>query len=129
MSRNQRNNLLLWTVQILLAALFMFAGVMKFIMSPEMMTQGPIALPLGFIRFIGVAEIAASIGMILPGLLRIRRSLTPFAALGLVPIMTGATVITVQGGMASGAVVPLVAGLLAASVAYGRRGWSHALEL
>jgi hypothetical protein len=88
------------------------------------MLQGPVPIPLGFIYFIGVAEIAGAIGLILPGVLHIRRSLTPLAALGLVPIMTGATVVTIEGGMAAGALVPLVIGIIAAAVAYGRRDWA-----
>jgi uncharacterized membrane protein YphA (DoxX/SURF4 family) len=123
MSRNQKTNILLWTAQLLLAALFLFAGSTKFIMPPEML-QGPVPIPLGFIYFIGVAEIAGAIGLILPGVLHIRRSLTPLAALGLVPIMTGATVVTIEGGMAAGALVPLVIGIIAAAVAYGRRDWA-----
>ena len=40
----------------------------------------PIALPGPFLRFIGVAEVAGALGLILPGLLRIRQALTPLAA-------------------------------------------------
>jgi len=59
-------------------------------------------------------------GLILPGLLRIRTGLTPLAAAGLTIVMTGATVITVIGGSVAGASVPLIVGLLAVFVAYGR---------
>src|SRR5438874_4214123 len=89
-------NRLLWTAQILLALLFIFAGTMKFVLPPEKM-QGPIALPLAFIRFIGTAEVLGALGLILPGILRIRVELTPLAAAGLVIIMTGATVLTIVG--------------------------------
>jgi uncharacterized membrane protein YfcA len=71
-------------------------------------------------RFIGVAEVLGGIGLILPGLVRIRPSLTPLAAAGLVIIMIGATVITLVGGDLLAALIPLVVGLLAAFVAYGR---------
>jgi DoxX-like protein len=77
-------------------------------------------LPGLFMRFLGVAEVLGAIGLILPGLLRIRQGLTPLAAVGLVIIMTGATVITVLGGDVGVASVPLTVGLLAGSVAYGR---------
>jgi hypothetical protein len=46
--------------------------------------------------------------------------LTPLAAGGLVIIMTGATAITGLGGHYASALVPLLVGLLSASVAYGR---------
>ena len=113
-------NVLLWIVQGLLAFLFLFAGGMKLVLPPEAMV-GPVALPLAFLRFIGVVEVLGAIGLILPGLLRIRVDLTPLAAAGLVIIMIGATVITALGGAIAPALFPLTVGLLAGSVAYGRR--------
>ena len=62
-----KKNVTLWVVQGLLAALFLFAGVMKLVMSPEAMAGGPVSLPIGFIRFIGVCETLGAIGLILPG--------------------------------------------------------------
>ena len=41
-----------------------------------------------------MAEVLGAIGLILPGLLRIRPDLTPLAAVGLVIIMIGATALT-----------------------------------
>ena len=109
----------LWVVQGLLAALFLFAGVMKLILPLEQMA-GPVALPGLFLRFIGVAETLGALGLILPGLLRIRPGLTPLAAAGLVIIMIGATVIGLVAGDAAMSLIPLVVALLAAFVAYGR---------
>ena len=114
-----RKNVTLWVVQGVLAALFLFAGIMKLVMPPEAMA-GPVALPTLFLRFIGVAETLGAIGLILPGLLRIHAELTPVAAAGLVTIMIGAVVVTVMGGAIAPALVPLVVGVLAASIAYGR---------
>lgn len=114
-----RKNVTLWVVQGLLAALFLFAGVMKLVMPIEAMA-GPVALPGLLLRFIGVAEVLGAVGLILPGLLRIHAELTPVAAAGLVIIMIGATVITAMGGTIAPAVVPFIVGVLAASVAYGR---------
>lgn len=110
---------ILWGVQGLLAALFLFAGGMKLVMPIEMM-KGPVELPGLLLRFIGVVEVLGAIGLILPELLKIKRILTPLAAAGLVIIMTGATVITLIGGDVAPAVVPFVVGVLAATVAYGR---------
>jgi len=114
-----RMNVLLWVLQGVLALLFIFAGGMKLLPPLEAMTV-PIRLPGPFIRFLGVAEVLGAIGLILPGLLRIRPGLTPPAAAGLVIIMTGATVITVVGGGSASALVPLIVGLLSGLVAYGR---------
>jgi hypothetical protein len=111
----------LWIVQGLLALLFLFAGGMKLVLPLEAL-KGPVVLPGLFVRFIGVAEVLGALGLILPGLLRMRPGLTPLAAAGLVLIMIGATVVTVAGGQLVSALIPVVVGLLAAFVAYGR--WS-----
>jgi len=115
-------NYALWVVQGLLALLFLFAGGMKLVMPIEELT-GQTPLPGWFVRFIGVAEVLGAVGLILPGLLRIRPGLTPLAAAGLVVIMIGATVLTLVGGDIVTALIPLMVGLLAAFVAYGR--WSR----
>ena len=111
----------LWIVQGLLALLFLFSGGMKLVLPLEALTE-QMPLPGPFVRFIGVAEVLGAIGLILPGLLRIRPGLTPLAAVGLVIIMIGATVLTLAGGEVVLALIPLVVGLLVAFVAYGR--WS-----
>ena len=114
-----RPNTRLWTVQGLLAALFLFAGISKLIM-PAAALEAQAHLPSAFLKFIGICETLGAIGLILPELTRIRRDLTPLAAAGLVIIMTGATVISAIQGPVAGAIVPAVAGLLAAYVVRGR---------
>jgi len=112
-------NGLLWIVQGMLALVFLFAGGTKLVLPLEALA-GPIPIPGPFMRFLGVAEVLGAIGLVLPGLLRIRPGLTPLAATGLVIVMTGATAITVLGGDVALALIPLTVGLLAGSVAYGR---------
>jgi hypothetical protein len=109
----------LWVAQGLLAALFLFAGGIKLVLPLEEL-KGPVELPGPLLRFIGVAEVLGALGLILPGLLRIRPGLTPLAAAGLVIIMVGATVITLRGGAWMAALISVVTGLVAAFVAYGR---------
>jgi hypothetical protein len=92
---------------------------MKLILPIEAMTE-PVALPGPFLRFLGVAEVLGAVGLILPGLLRVRPGLTPLAAAGLVIIMVGATVISAASGGIAAATVPFVTGVLATLVAYGR---------
>jgi len=67
-----------------------------------------------------LCEVLGAIGLILPGLVGIRPGLTTLAAGGLVIIMMGATVITLATASAVLALAPLVTGLLAAFVTYGR---------
>ena len=54
-------NVALWIIQVLLAALFVFAGGAKLVMSIEQMQQGGIPLPGPFLRFIGLAEVAKAV--------------------------------------------------------------------
>ena len=109
----------LWTLQALLAALFLFGGVVKLSMPIEELTAA-MPLPALFIQFISVCEILGAIGLILPGLLRIQPVLTPIAAAGLTVIMIGATVLTAMMMGVPSAITPFVVGVVAAFIAYGR---------
>jgi uncharacterized membrane protein YphA (DoxX/SURF4 family) len=114
-------NVALWIAQVLLAAIFLFAGVLKLVMPmEEMMKQMPLPLPGWFVLFTGVVEILGAIGVILPWLLGIWPGLTLLAAAGLVIVMIGATVYTVAAGDIASALIPVTVGLLCAFVAYGR---------
>jgi uncharacterized membrane protein YphA (DoxX/SURF4 family) len=117
-------NIVLWIIQVLLALLFLLAGGTKLVLSIETMrsmgSPNQIMLPGLFIRFIGVCEVLGALGLILPGLLRIRTDLTQLAAAGLAIIMIGATVLTFAGDGVGMALSPLVVGILTAFVAYGR---------
>jgi hypothetical protein len=109
----------LWAIQGMLAGLFLFAGGFKLMISSE--TLAHVApLPVLFLRFIGVCEVTGALGLILPGLFRIRTDLTPLAAAGLTLIMIGATIVTVFTLGVGATLLPLTTGILAALVAYGR---------
>ena len=108
----------LWTVQALLAALFLFAGWMKLVV-PIAALEAQSGMSGEFLRFIGLAEFLGGLGLILPGLTRIATRLTSLAAAGLVIIMIGATALTASAGVTA-AIIPLVTGLLSLFVAWGR---------
>jgi len=123
MTTTKRASALLWTVQAVLAALFLYAGGYKLALPLAALAKlSP--LPAPFLKFIGACEVTGAIGLVLPGLLKIRTGLTPLAAAGLVGIMVGATVVTVATQGVAPAVLPFVVGILAATVAYGR--WRRA---
>ena len=115
-----RSNAFLWTLQILLAVLFAFAGTMKFVMDPAQMAPPGSPVSATFLRFIGVCECLGAIGLIVPQLTGIRPQLTPLAAIGLIVIMIGAVTITLMTQPAALAILPLVAGMLLCVLAYGR---------
>jgi len=116
-------NYALWTIQGLLARLFLFTGGMKLVLPIAAMTR-QMPLPGLFLRFIGLAEVLGAIGLILPGLLRIRQGLISLAAVGLVVIMIGATALMLLTAGVVPALMPMVVGLLATFVAYCR--WAPA---
>src|ERR1051326_8442913 len=119
----------LWFVQVVLALLFLSAGGAKLVVPVEALGM-PFPLPALFVHFVGVCEVLGALGLILPGVLRVRTQFTPLAALGLVTIMFGAAMFT-PPDQPQLVVVPVSIGLLAACVAYGRwrmaplRGSSH----
>jgi putative oxidoreductase len=112
-------NYALWIIQAVLALLFLFSGGVKFIVPIETLAKQT-ALPGIFLRFIGVSEVLGGLGLILPGLLRIKTGLTPLAAFCLLVIMIGAVVVTLQTGGGAKALIPALTGLLLVFVAYGR---------
>ena len=70
--------------------------------------------------FIGVVEILAAAGLILPGLTRILPFLTALAAAGLIIVMTSATVFHLYQGETASAIAAVVILLLISIVAYTR---------
>jgi uncharacterized membrane protein YphA (DoxX/SURF4 family) len=110
----------MWVGQGLLAALFLFAGGMKLMAPAEMFAQGPVVLPVLFMRFIGVCEVLGAFGLILPWALRIHRELTPLAAAGLMIIMLGATVVVAIGGQIAGVFTHLLIAVLLITISLGR---------
>jgi hypothetical protein len=116
-------HILLWAVQGVLAALFLFAGGMKLVLPIAALTaQSP--LPGAFVRGVGVLEVLGALGLVLPGLFRVRGELTALAAGGLLLLMCGAVGTTLASPSSAGtpamAIIPAAVGALAAVVAYWR---------
>jgi hypothetical protein len=76
--------------------------------------------PLALLRFIGIAELAGAIGIILPALTRIAPVLTPLASSGFVIVMASAAILHFVRGEWGEVVVVIVLGALAYFVAWGR---------
>jgi DoxX-like family len=120
---SRRTGAMLWTAQVLLALLFLFAGGVKLAMPVNVLAQQA-GLPGPFLHFVAVAELLGALGLVLPGVLRVGRGLTPLAAAGLVAIMSGAATLSfVRIGMAAGA-FPVVVGIVLATIVHGRRDWA-----
>ncbi len=135
-------NIVLWIVQILLALMFLLHGRMMLAASAAQpaatqpataqagtsQTATPQAnmmayiqdIPPGFRRFIGVAEVLAAAGLILPGLTGILPWLTPLAAAGLVIVMIGAVIFHIPRHENPNLIFNLILLVLSAFVAYMR---------
>ena len=87
-------NKLLWTLQVVLGIYFVAIGIMHLIvpegLPDQMAWMYELSDPLHLVS--GTAEILGGLGLILPGLTRVRPELTVWAAVGLALVMFGAIV-------------------------------------
>ena len=97
----RRTNVILWTIQGLLALAFLFAGSMKLLTPAATLAQMAGSVPVLLIRFTGVCESRV-------------RSASSF-------IMSGAVSAEITLGRAADATAAAILGILAIIVTYGRR--------
>jgi uncharacterized membrane protein YphA (DoxX/SURF4 family) len=113
-------NIVLWILQVLLALAFAAHGWMMLSPPPEIAVQMNAMLPRWFQLFLGVAEVLAAVGLILPGLTRRLPWLITWAAVGIMIVMVSATVLHVARAEWSSAAITLVLLVMATFVAYMR---------
>ena len=119
-------NIALWIVQGLLALVFGGSGVVKATRDRKRLFDDGITwvedFPAGAVKAIGVLELLAAVGLILPAMTGIAPILTPLAAAGIALLMAGAGVVHVRRGEI--AFLGVIAVLFAAAVfvAWGRFG-------
>ena len=119
-------NIVLWVLQIVLAAVFLGAGLTKITKPKE-----ELVAPLGAwvnsfsapgVKLLGLVEVLGAVGLVVPPLTGIAPVLSPFAAVGIVMIMIGAVVAHARESAGSKIAMNVVLGVLAAVVAWGRFG-------
>ena len=113
----------LWLAQLLLAAAFILVGYTHALAPIDVaIARAPwvASLPVALVSFIGLAEFAGALGILLPAATRIRPMLTPLAAAGLATMMVLAIPFHLLRGETNAIVSNLVLGVLAAFVAWGR---------
>jgi putative oxidoreductase len=121
--RNQSLHVVLWIGQLALAAMFALTGIMKVTAPMTQLTEQlvwPGDLPPVLVRFIGLCELTAAVGLVLPALTLIQPGLTPMAAVGLTVLMALAALFHVARGEFNNAAVTVALGTVAAVVAWGR---------
>jgi uncharacterized membrane protein YphA (DoxX/SURF4 family) len=108
-------NVGLWTLQVLLAAVYAFSAFGK-LTAEAQNVAGFEAMGMGTtgMYIIGALELAGAIAMFVP-------RLTGLAATCFVALMIGAVIITLAIGGGALAAIPATVGVLAAVVAWGRR--------
>ena len=113
-------NIALWIVQVLLALAFALTGSMKLALPASQLAPMFGSTPLALIRFVGVAEIAAVVGLLLPSLARILPVFTPLAAIGLATVMVSAVFFHISRSEWTALPGVVMLGALAAFTAWGR---------
>ena len=113
-------NILLWVLQLLLAAAFAAHGVLFLNPPPELLVEMDKMLPTWFRLFLGVAEVLAAVGLTLPGMTRIMPRLVALAAVGIMIVMIGATIVHTMRAEYSSAVTTAILLVIATFVAYMR---------
>ena len=119
-------NIALWIIAGLLAVVFLASGAMKLAQPRQKLAASGMGwaedFTAGTVKGIGVLEVLAAVGLILPAALGIAPVLVPLAAVGLVLLMAGAFIMHVRRHEAQGVVVTLALLALAALVVWGRFG-------
>ena len=113
-------NIALWILQVLLAALYLWHGWFFVAPPAEMVEMLNAFLAPGFRIFIGLAELLAAAGLILPGVTRILPRLTALAAAGLMIVTGSAAVLHLFRGEIGSAITTAILFGLVTFVAYMR---------
>jgi hypothetical protein len=120
-------NLALWTIAGLLAVVALTGGVTKVFVTKEKLAAAPGGgwtgdASVGFVKTLGVLELLAAVGLILPAVVDVAPVLVPVTAVCWVFLMVGAMVTHGRRGEAKFVVLNLIYLALAASIAWGRFG-------
>ena len=120
-SRMRPMTTIVWVCQILLALAFLAHGIMLLAPPAEIAAQMNAVLPRAFWLFLGVAEVAAAIGLTIPVMIRRYQWLTWWAAGGIMIVMISATLFHLMRREISSAIVTFVLLCMATFVANARR--------
>jgi len=113
-------NIVLWILQILLAAQFLQHGLIMVFPPQEYIEIMNATLGVGLRYFIDIAELLAVVGLILPGVLRLCTWLLPFTLAGLLIVSASATVYHLYRGETGNAIYTAVLSIIISFVAYMR---------
>ena len=119
-------NVVLWVVAAVLALAFLGAGLLKLTQPTQRLAQRGLGwveqFPTWQVKGLGVLEILAAIGLILPAALDIAPILVPLAATGLAVVMIGAAIVHARRNEKQAIPITVVLFVLAAFLAWRRFG-------
>ena len=120
-------NLALWAITGLLALVALTGGITKVFVSKEKLAAAPGGswtkdAGVGFVKTLGVLELLAAVGLILPAVVDIAPVVVPVTAVCWIFLMVGAMVTHGRRGEAKFVVLNVVYLALAAFIAWGRFG-------
>jgi hypothetical protein len=113
-------NIVLWVLQVLLAAVFLAHGLLLLFPPASMVEIMNATMSASFRIFIGVAEVLAAVGLTLPGITRILPWLISWAAAGIMIVMISATVFHLMRAEISSAITTAILLIMAIYLAYMR---------
>jgi DoxX-like family len=120
-------NLALWIAAGLLAVVALVAGISKVFVPKEKLADAPggewtADASVGFVKTLGVLELLAAVGLILPAVLDIAPVLVPVTALCWVLLMVGAMITHGRRGQFTFVMLNSIYLALAAFIVWGRFG-------
>jgi uncharacterized membrane protein YphA (DoxX/SURF4 family) len=113
-------NVVLWVLQVLLAAAFLAHGLLLLFPPPEMVEPMNETMSTAFRHFLGVTEVLAAVGLTLPGIARVQPWLVSAAAAGVMIVMIAATALHIRRDEISSAIITAILLVMATFVAYMR---------
>jgi hypothetical protein len=120
-------NLALWIAAALLAVVALAGGVSKAFVPKEKLAKAPGGewtedASVGFVKTLGVLELLAAVGLILPAVVNIAPVLVPVTAVCWVVLMVGAMITHGRRGEFKFVMLNVIYLALAAFIAWGRFG-------
>lgn len=117
----------LWIVAGLLAVAFTVGGISKLAIPKEKIADLPGGewvgtFSRGAVKCLGVLDLLAALGLILPAMLDVVPVLVPLAAVGIALLMVGAVIVRLRHGASKAILVDAVYLGLAGFLAWGRFG-------
>lgn len=120
-------HLALWIVAGVVATAFAAGGIAKLVLPKDKIATAPggawvVGFGPGAVRALGVVDILAAAGLVLPAAFGVAPVLVPLAAVGVVLLMAGAVIVRLRYGGAGAIPADLAYLAVALFVAWGRLG-------